>query len=322
MPPPRRETVPYVPLCVEDHRGELDRAIADLADAQHGVVSLEQLVMIGLSDTAVRKRAAAGRLIRLYRGVYAVGHRRLTIHGRWMAAVLAAGRGAAISHRHAAALHHLLPTPAGAIEVSSPTPGGRRPRPGLVIHRNAALREGDVEVVEAIAVTTVARTLRDLSPAVPVRTLERVVEQAERLGVLDVAALGAAPPALRSVISAYEDTGTREELEHRLLSAVLAGGLPRPRANAVLDLPGGPLTVDLLWPEQRLVVEADSRRHHDTTVAFEADRRRDQRLAAAGYTVVRTTWAQVTRRPEELIATLAAVLDAKRDVGDRFASRA
>jgi very-short-patch-repair endonuclease len=150
--------------------------------------------------------------------------------------------------------------------------------------------------------------------------VERAVEQAERLRVLDVRALTDRPAVLRAVLEDYEETGTREELERRLWRVVEKSGLPRPRANAVIDLPGGPLTVDLLWQRERVVVEADSRMHHATTVAFETDRRRDQRLTSAGYRVVRTTWRQVTRRPKELTGTLDVLLDAKRDVWARFAS--
>src|SRR5918992_677381 len=116
----------------------LDVAIARLAERQHGVVSLHQLQLLGLSRAAVSKRTQNGRLIRVHRGVYAVGHGRLTPHGRWMAAVLAYGDGAVLSHRSAAALHGIRPTSRRNVDIPLPSRSAR-PRPGIDVHRSTTL---------------------------------------------------------------------------------------------------------------------------------------------------------------------------------------
>lgn len=137
-----------------------DRRVAALAHEQYGVVACGQLIACGLERGAIALRVANGRLLRLHQGVYAVGHTRLTRHGRWLAAVLARGPGAALSHGGAAALWDLAPTRGGALEVSVPTVGGRS-RPGLVIHRAPTLAAADVTRRDGVPVTTPARTLLD-----------------------------------------------------------------------------------------------------------------------------------------------------------------
>jgi hypothetical protein len=159
-----------------------------LAERQHGVVALPQLVRLGLSQRAVSHRAAAGRLHRIHRGVYAVGHPVLPRYGRWMAAVLAAGPGAALSHASAAALWEIRPSAATRIDVTVRTPGGRD-RPGLRIHRASRLRSAEAKRHHGIRVTTPARTLLDLASSLPRRALERALDQAEILELFDVRAL-------------------------------------------------------------------------------------------------------------------------------------
>ena len=282
-------------------------------------MALRQLRGLGLSAAAVRSRVAAGRLHRVHQGVYAVGHSVLSVHGRWMAAVLAGGEGAVLSHRSAAALWGLRPSNRERIEVTVPRGGGRS-RPGIQMHRSATLTPTQTTTHADIPTTTVARTLLDLADVVTKRQLERALEQAEILHLLDAQAVrdalenatgrhGAA--ALRELLADHHpgDTITRNELEERFLALCAAARLPRPRVNAWIALArGNAVQADFLWPAHRLVVETDGHATHGTRRAFERDRRRDQRLMAAGYRVMRCTWRQVVARPGELGNTLAALL--------------
>src|SRR3954453_4299403 len=143
------------------HELPVNASLARLADQQHGVVSLSQLQLLGLSASAVQKRTANGHLHRVHRGVYAVGYRRLTERGRWMAAVLTFGPGAVLSHRDAAALLGLRQDRRPRIDVTVPRVGVRR-RPGIDAHVSATVRPADVTVQEGIPCTSVARTLLDL----------------------------------------------------------------------------------------------------------------------------------------------------------------
>jgi predicted transcriptional regulator of viral defense system len=166
----------------------IDKLIAALAERQHGVVGRVQLVALGLSHRATDGRVAAGRLHALHRGVYAVGHRRLTRKGRWMAAVLACGPCAALSHRDAGALWDLRATERRLIEVT--TPRNRRHRVNIEIHR-VRLEPDETTIHDGIPVTTVARTLLDLAAVLPRQQLKRAMEQAEVLRLADDTSLDA-----------------------------------------------------------------------------------------------------------------------------------
>ena len=301
-------------LAKSDH--PLEARIARLADEQHGVVSLAQLTGLGLSAGAVRARAAAGRLHRVYRGVYAVGRARLEVRGRRMAAVLACGPGAVLSHRTAADALGLLPRASARIEISVPSRVPRR-HPGLLVHRAAALQPDDCTTVDGIPCTTVARTLLDLAAVVGAAELARAIEAAEKRRIFDgrdiAAALERAPGQpgagrLHTALASYtgEPPPTREEFERRAHELFVRAGLPRPRVNALIDVAGEQFEVDFHWPDRRLIVEADSWEHHKTRAAFERDRRRDQLLTAAGWTVIRVTWRQLTQTPHQVIAALVA----------------
>jgi predicted transcriptional regulator of viral defense system len=293
----------------------LDMRLARLADVQHGVVSLTQLVELGFSRDSVRKRAARGRLHRVHRGVYSVGRARLDVRGRWMAAVLACGPGAVISHRTAANAQGLLRGASGKIEVTAPVAGGRR-RPGVTVHRAPGLRPEDTTTVDGIPCTTVARTLLDLAAVVSAPDLARAIEGAEKRRVYDgnqvEAALARAPnhpgtAPLRAALVAYsEPPPTREEFERRAFEVFAQAGLGRPQVNVLVETSQEQLEVDFCWPDRRLIVEADSWEHHKTRAAFERDRRRDQLLTAMGWTVVRVTWRQLKHAPEEVIAAVGA----------------
>jgi hypothetical protein len=295
-------------------------ALSGLADGQHGVVSLPQLEALGLSRQAVSKRVRAGRLHRKYRGVYAVGRAQLTREGAWMAAVLAYGPRAVLSHRSAAALWGLRPDNRPVTDITVPV-AAVRSRPGIAAHASKTLTDHEVTEQDVIPCTSVARTLLDLAEAVDRRSLERAVEQAEVLKLFDLQALctvlaGASgrrgAGVLRDVLGDLgEITAPPENAnEERLLALCRAAGLPRPEAGVWLTLPrGDPIRVDFLWRGAGLAIECDSWEFHGTRRAFERDRARDAQLAALGIQALRFTWRQLTHQPGEVIPVIAAVLE-------------
>jgi very-short-patch-repair endonuclease len=273
----------------------IDRAIARLAANQHGVVSVAQLRAIGLDLDAISYRVRVGRLYRVHRGVYAVGHPRLSDEGRWMAAVLAHGPGAALSHRSAAALWGMLGSQPGFPEVTVPGHSGRRRREGIRLHRSISLHPAQTTLRMGIPVTTPARTLADLRQCATPDELREARRQAERRGYR-VAEEGGTEPDL-----------TRSELERRFLRLCRDHRVPAPE----VDVRIGEYVVDFLWPDRPLIVETDGYRYHRGRAAFECDHRRQARLIAAGFEVLRFTWSQVVADPEEVLAALSARLDTK-----------
>ena len=255
---------------------------------------------------------ASGRLVALHRGVYAVGHSRLRVEGYWLAAVLACGPGAVLSHRAALALHGLAPVPASPIDVTAPR--SRRRRAGIRLHRPLALDARDTTAHRAIPATTVARTILDTATG---RDLERILARAERNQLYDGRALSdvvarhprhpGAPP-LAALIGA-EPALTANELEAAFLALVRDAALPPPAVNLPLtSLDQQDIRPDFCWPAQRLIVELDGREDHLTRHAFEADRARDVQLTAAGWRVVRFTHRQITRDGRTVGARLRQLL--------------
>jgi very-short-patch-repair endonuclease/predicted transcriptional regulator of viral defense system len=287
-----------------------ESAIGRLAAHQHGIVTARQLAARGLGRNEISRRVAAGRLHRVHHGVYAVGHPILTRHGHWIAAVLACGPDAALSHTSAAALWEIRPTDAARIDVTVPSTGGRA-RPGLRIHRTPTLRPAAITPPHAIAVTTPTRTLLDLAATLPRRALEKALDQAEIRQLFDLTALDAIARAharhhgtarLQDALASHRagTTLTRSELEERFLALCERHYIPRPRVNhRIADL-----EVDFHFPAHRLVVEVDGYRYHHTRTAFERDRHRDAILAQAGYRVLRFSHRQVTREPAQVAAAL------------------
>jgi len=282
----------------------IDIVIGRLAGAQHGVVERSQLQRLGLGIAAIDHRLRSGRLHRLYQGVYAVGHRALTLEGRWMAAVMAGGTDAVLSHASAAAAWEFRPVGAGSIHVTVPTNAGRRRRSGIRVHRSTALEPFDTTTHRAIPITAPARTLIDVAATLKGRPLEQALDRAEQLRLVDFADLRqrieARPGrpgsrALQAVLSRYTagSTVTRSELEERFLGLCDDHGIPRPETNTRIE----GVEIDFAWRDARLVVEVDGYTYHRSPSAFEADRERDVVLALAGWQVLRFTWAQVTRRP-------------------------
>ena len=289
----------------------VDRAIGRVAEGQHGVISRAQLSELGLGRGAIRHRISEGRLRRVHQGVYAiVGPRLMTRYGRWMAAVLACGPGAVLSHFGAAALWGIR----GGSRVEVTVPRGRKARPGIKLHY-ADLPADELTVLHGIPVTGIARTLFDLSAVVQRDELRSAFRQAEQLRLTDPLGVKALierypkKPGLPTLRAVFEEAQrglgiVRSVFEERFQAFLLHAGLPSPRTNVLIE----GIEVDCVWPEQRLIVELDSRSIHDTRYAFEEDRARDRRLEVAGWCVVRVTWRQLTERPEALEADLRRLL--------------
>ncbi|MDQ6779258.1 MAG: endonuclease domain-containing protein [Actinomycetota bacterium] len=299
-------------------------AIADLFARQKTVATLDQLEELGLGRRAVRHRAAIGRLHCLYPAVYSsTPPSLLPPKARWLAAVLACGGDAYLSHRSAAALLGLQSTLRSAIDVTTPDDRGRR-LDGIDAHRAATLTPADVTAVEGIPCTSVARTVLDLAAVAPRRRVERAIDQAEVLEIFDLRAFDdvlARNPTLRGapivldLLAEYqrEDahlaTLTESELEEGFLALCDAAGFPRPEVQQYLTLPSGDvIRADFLWRELRVVVETDGHQGHKTPWARERDARRDLLLTEAGWRPVRLTKRMVFKTPAETTRTFGSVL--------------
>ena len=287
--------------------------IATLAARQHGVVARRQLEALGFTAPGIKHRVACGRLHPVHRGVYAVGHASLAPRGWQLAAVLACGAGALLSHRSAAALWGLLPTARPLMDVTSGR--SRRGGRGIALHRVRRLDPSDRAKRDGIPVTSVARTLLDLADVVPPTLLERAFEEAERLSLLDACAIAAAcdrgvgrrgVTRLRALVTAHRPPVAliRSELERRFVGLCRRARLPLPAMNVVV----AGLEVDAVWPDRRLVVELDGHAFHRTTAAFERDRERDATLALAGFRVVRFTYRRLDTEPEAVAGIVRALL--------------
>jgi very-short-patch-repair endonuclease len=282
---------------------------------------LAQLVDAGLSASGIRKRVASGRLHRVYKGVYSIAPPELlTLRGHYMAAALACGERAALSHRSAGHLRELCTAGRGRIDVIVFGESTRRHR-RVQVHRSRKLTSADITAVDGIPCTTVARTLLDLAAVMSRRPLERAIEQAEIQGVLDLRALAeqiernrqtTGAKHLRAAMADHDETAapTESELEDWLYSVLRRGDLPLPERQVHIDPGDGetPVRVDFAWRAQKLVVETDGGRYHRTQRAFESDRRRDQRLTQAGWRVIRITWRQLRDEPERILRMFETLL--------------
>lgn len=277
------------------------KVIAGVAARQHGVITSAQAMAAGLSRDAVQRRLRSGRLHRVHRGVYAVGHPNLSPSGRLLAAVLACGPDAVLSHASAAAIWGLRLASGTLIDVTVPTP--HRAQAGVRLHVRP-VADDERATVDGVPVTTVARTLFDLAPTAGARGIERLASQAEADRLASPTSLAAVAArhrrrhgasVIRRVLASQRlaDGATRSELEDRFLALVDSAGLPRPRLNHPIPVAGRTIVADAAWPAARVLVELDGYAHHDTREAFERDRERDRAALMAGWTPVRATWPQV-----------------------------
>ncbi len=280
------------------------------------MVSRQQLLGLGMTTDEVKGRIRRGSLHRFHVGVYVVGVRRISRKGRWMAAVLACGPGAVLSHRAAGCLWGVLPPSLDRVEVTVPR-GRRARRPGITGHA-ADLAADEIEEIDGIPVTSIFRTLFDLAADLKPRQLERARKEAaiKRLGdrvrlpeLLDRHSGKRGTAALRRLHASTKPIPvTQNELEERFLVLLDGHELPRPRFNPTLHLRGQFFKPDCLWVPQRLIAELDGGEVHNTDHAFQADRRRDRILIAEGYRTARVTWKQLRDEPAEVAADIRAAL--------------
>lgn len=279
-----------------------------LAARQHGVASRGQLLASGVGAQTIKHWVATGRLHPVRRGVYVVGRPELSRSGEWTAAVLACGSRAALSHTSAGA-HWGIVEDGRAIHVSVPLAVVRRP-PGIVVHRRSMLAR-EVIVHRGVSVTTPARTLVDLALVVSIGLLERAVNEADKLDLIDPEQLRAeldllagrpGVRVLRMLLDRRTFVLSASRLEQRFLPIVRRARLGRPQTG--VEVCG--FSVDFFWPDLGLVVETDGLRYHRTPAEQARDRLRDQAHTAAGLTPLRFTHAQVAYEPEYVGRVLAA----------------
>lgn len=298
-------------------RGD-DRSLSELARRQHGVVSREQILGHGWSKDEINWRLGAGRLHRVHAGVYAVAPRQLiSRQGWWMAAVLASGPEALLSHHTAAVLWDLRSYSGGAIHVTVP----RKSTSSKWIRRHLSHVPGDERgVEEGIPVTSVHRTIFDLAAVVSVDEVIAMIKEAEyrnrwdRLSLWDFLDRYPAKRGSRKVRVALERLRDeppgrkRSKLEERFAPFLRRHRLPLPRFNDLIALSGKNYEVDCHWPGTRQIVELDGWQGHSTRSAFQDDRARDRALRVAGYSVVHLTWNQLDQEPEAVAADLRKLL--------------
>jgi very-short-patch-repair endonuclease len=269
-------------------------------------VATWQLHRLGYTDRMIRRLVEDGWLHRLHRGAYAVGHTRLSVKARWMAAALACGPDAVLSHAAAAALHELRTAPT-RIDVTAP-----RAVPGIRSHRSRSLRPEDCTTIDGIPVTSIGRTLLDEAETLPAQRLRTMLEAAQRQELLDDRELNAllartnghrGITPLRTGLNALHEQApsTQSELERRFLELVREAGLPEPQTNVVVD----GYVVDCFWPEYNLVVELDGYAFHKSWRSFEDDRAKDAAHTLAGRRSMRITRAGLRKGVADLCALLS-----------------
>ncbi len=281
-------------------RRGIEERIEVVARRQQGVITRPQLLEAGLSPAAIGRSLRARRLRALHRGVYVLGPV-VPEAARDMAAVLAGGVGALLSHTTAAAALGLRPIdPDGPRHVTG-TACARPSAEGVCFHRVRRIDDDERSVIRGIPVTCAGRTLVDLAGMLGRREVELAVATARRQGLIRPEELSAlllryrrrrGTALLRAVVE--EEGGppfTRSVAERRCLDLFESAGLPRPLANARV----GPYELDFLWPDVGVAVEVDGRAYHSADPRFEGDRRKDAWLRARSIQVVRLTWRQITR---------------------------
>jgi very-short-patch-repair endonuclease len=320
--PAESAPVPHIGVLTRTReRAEEESRIARLAERQYGVVSRRQLLGLGFSRREIEARIKAHRLNRLHPGVYAVGHKVIPREGRWMAAVLASGSEAVLSHWSAAGLWMIRPNSRTRIDVTVP----HRSRSSALVCRHISQVPADERTIEeGIPVTTVPRTILDLAATESADVVENLLREAEflrlsdRLSLPDLIERYPGKRGIRKVHLALErlqeEPGGRKRspLEERFAPFLRQHRLPLPRFNDWIVLGDKRYQVDCHWPDLCQIVELDGWEGHSTRTAFREDRARDRRLTAAGYTVTHITWNQLDDEPAEVAADLRSLLQYKR----------
>jgi very-short-patch-repair endonuclease len=295
-----------------DNPHSADHAVQALAGRQHGVVTWEQLIAAGLSPRAIERRLEAGWLVRLYKGVYAVGHTALTRRSHLVAAVYACGPSALASHRAAGWLWGIL---RGAQPIEVTAPRSRTARDGFAVHRSRLIHDEDRAIVDGIPVTSIARTIVDIADVLSENRLADAVHESEVRRLFDLETVERVLDRLPGrkgrhklgrVLAAYGDVQpfTRSRAERLVHKLCEDHGLPTPRVNTWIASE----EADFFWPEAGVVLEFDGAETHLTRRAFHEDRARDRALAARGIQVIRATWRDATRDEASLARQIAVIV--------------
>jgi hypothetical protein len=281
------------------------------------VISHSQLEELGYSPASIGRAVRGGRLHLLHRGAYAVGHPAVSRHGRCLAAVLASGAGAMLSHESAAWLWGLITWWPGNLEATVPTRGHAKADVG--IHHSTILRDADRAVVEGVPVTAVARTLLDLAARRSSRRLTGAIDRTERFDLLDLSQIDEllgrsgrhrGKRRLEKALEIYRDpVVSRARSELLFLDLVTKAGLPRPAINTFV----AGHEIDAYWERERFAVEVDGWDSHRTRRAFEADPVRLEDLKLAGIDSIRVTARRIEREPESVAASLGRLLEIRRN---------
>lgn len=271
-----------------------------MAARQRGVVDIADLRHAGLTKQAVSKRVRAGRLFPLYRGVYATGHALVSFEAWCLAAVKACGPNAVLSHYAAAVLWELLEPTGRSPDIIAPTV---KRHDGINTHRAAAFER---TTHKGIPVTTPAQTLIHLSAVAPFKTLRRAVNEALQRGLVThldlITSNHRGAKKLRAVLATAAPT--RSENENAVLQLLHEAGIDKPLVNP--SIRGTNLIPDFLWPDRRLILEADSQRYHGQMLVRADDAEKEDVFQALGYTVIRTSWAEITSRPDRMVSRVRA----------------
>jgi hypothetical protein len=314
------ETNIVPPEAAQSSFRRVQQAVADKATRQYGVIARHQLVELGLTRHQIATMRASHRLHDIHRGVYAVGHRVLSQRSRWMAAVLACGPDALLSHRCAAALTNIRRTSLSYVEVIVPQQRGRID--GVRIHVSTRIQPQDRDKIDGIPCTSLARTLLDLATILPRREIERACDEAEVQELFDLKAFEDlfarsrgcnGTTTLRAVLAEHRigTTLTRRGLEEQTLRLLDRYGIRRAEVNMrVYCRPGVSPEVDFLWRRERLILETDGNQFHRTPRQIARDRRKEAELVRAGYRVLRATSGQVEHEPQSVALMVDAALAA------------
>jgi very-short-patch-repair endonuclease len=312
--------IPATPLPRSDRRF-VHRRIAEIAEAQHGLITTTQLAGLGVVDRTARAWAADGRLHRVQTGIYAVGHRPLTPHARWLAGVLACTEGSVLSHRSCAALARFRRDWAGGVDVTVPGRIGKS-REGLVVHRADLLLSREITEVAGIPCTTVARTLVDLATVLRPDQVEYTIHTAQSKRLVtraEIAAVIAHLPGRRGTgvvrrilrLTDESEDDARSSNERRFRRIIRRARLPAPVGNywvALASHPAGGVEVDFAWPSRRVAVEIDSAVYHETERARINDPARTRALMLAGWRVIRFSDRDLLERPAQVAAQMRRLI--------------
>jgi len=291
-------------------------AVAELAGRQHGLVTHRQLRRLGFSSGSIARSTKALRLHRVHRGVYSVGHPVLSDRGRCLAAVMASGRGAVVSHGAAAWLWGLLPSFPKTIDVTVSRHGGRRS--DIALHHSSTLVPEEHGRFGPIPVTALPRTLLDEAATTSPRLTWNVIDRAERRNVLDLDTIDAmlkrraghrGAARLRQALAIYREPGFFRARSERLFRRLVKkAGLRLPLLNTWV----GKFEIDAYWEEERFAVEIDGWEAHRTRRAFENDRLRQEEMKLAGIDMVPISARRIETEPAAVGRRLALLLERRR----------